>query len=379
MKQIIQELKRGDTLLEEVPVPIVRKGCVLIKTHSSLVSIGTEKMLVEFGKSNLINKAIQQPEKVKQVIDKIKTDGLLPTIEAVFNKLDEPIPLGYCNAGKVIAVGEGVTEFAIGDRVASNGPHAEIVCVPKNLVVQIPPNVSYEEASFTVIGAIGLQGIRLANPAIGETAVVIGLGLIGLITAEMLVANGCRVIGFDPDANKVALAIERGVAAFVTTSIDTVKTVEEHTQGIGCDMVIITATSQSNELISQAAQMSRKKGKIVLVGVVGLDLKRADFYKKELSFQVSCSYGPGRYDENYEQGGIDYPLAYVRWTEKRNFETVLHAISRKQLNVAGLITGRFPLTDFMKVYGNMDTGSIASILEYTGDANKSETSVAVTH
>lgn len=364
MKQIIQDLKKGDTLLEEIPAPLVRKGHVLIKTHRSLVSLGTEKMLVEFGKGNLISKARQQPEKVKQVLDKIKTDGLMPTLEAVFNKLDEPLPLGYCNAGEVMAVGEGVTDFAVGDRVASNGHHAEVVCVPVNLAAKIPANVSYEEAAFTVIGAIGLQGIRLANPTMGETIVVTGLGLIGLITAELLLANGCHVIGFDFDPAKVELAKQKGVNAFNAAGIDVVKTVEELTQGVGADAVIITASTKSNDVISQSAQMSRKRGRIVLIGVIGLDIQRGDFFKKELSFQVSCSYGPGRYDEAYEQKGIDYPLPYVRWTEKRNFETILQAIATGRLDVKRLITERIPLQDYLKIYGNMGGGAIASVLEY---------------
>jgi len=364
MKQIIQDLKRGDTILEDVPAPLVRKGYVLIRTHRSLVSLGTEKMLVEFGKSNLISKARQQPEKVKQVFDKIKTEGLLPTLEAVFNKLDEPLPLGYCNAGEVIAVGEGVIEFRVGDRVASNGHHAEIVCIAKNLVAKIPENVSYEEASFTVIGSIGLQGIRLVNPTIGETVVVIGLGLIGLITVQLLLANGCNVIGFDFDERKVEMAKNSGANAFIASNVDVVKLVEEYTGGIGADAVLITASTKSNDVISQAAQMSRKKGRIVLVGVIGLNIQRSDFFKKELSFQVSSSYGPGRYDEDYETKGLDYPLAYVRWTEKRNFETVLSAISRKQLNVDSLITERVALKDYKEVYSNMGGASIASILEY---------------
>lgn len=379
MKQIIQDLKKGNTLLEEVPTPLVRKGQVLIQTHRSLVSLGTEKMLVDFGKGNLISKARQQPEKVKQVLDKIKTEGLLPTIEAVFNKLDEPLPLGYCNAGEVIGIGEGVTDFSIGDRVASNGFHAEIVSVPKNLVAKIPDNVSYEEASFTVIGSIGLQGIRLANPTIGETVVVVGLGLIGLITAELLIANGCNVIGFDFDDQKVKLASNKGVNAFNASMTDVVKIVESLTNGIGSDAVIIAASTKSNEVISQAAQMSRKKGRIVLVGVIGLDIQRADFFKKELSFQVSCSYGPGRYDEDYEQSGIDYPIGYVRWTEKRNFETILNAISKKQINVQDLITERVSLNNYLQIYGDMGKGSIASILEYPLQSiNRSEI-VAVKH
>ncbi len=364
MLQIIQDLKNGNTILEEVPAPLVRKGHVLIKTHRTLVSLGTEKMLVEFGKSNLISKARQQPEKVKQVLDKIKTEGLLPTLEAVFNKLDEPLPLGYCNAGEVIAVGEGVSEFRVGDRVASNGHHAEIVCIAKNLVAKIPENVSYEEAAFTVIGSIGLQGIRLVNPTMGETVVVIGLGLIGLITVQLLLANGCNVIGFDFDERKVEMARNSGANAFIASNVDVVKIVEEYTGSIGADAVLITASTKSNDVISQAAQMSRKKGRIVLVGVIGLNIQRSDFFKKELSFQVSSSYGPGRYDEDYESKGLDYPLAYVRWTEKRNFETVLSAISRKQLNVDSLITERVALKDYQEVYSNMGGTSIASILEY---------------
>jgi predicted dehydrogenase/threonine dehydrogenase-like Zn-dependent dehydrogenase len=364
MLQIIQDLKKGNTILEEIPAPLVRKGHVLIKTHRTLVSLGTEKMLVEFGKSNLISKARQQPEKVKQVLDKIKTEGLLPTLEAVFNKLDEPLPLGYCNAGEVIAVGEGVSEFRVGDRVASNGHHAEIVCIAKNLVAKIPENVSYEEAAFTVIGSIGLQGIRLVNPTMGETVVVIGLGLIGLITVQLLLANGCNVIGFDFDERKVEMAKKSGANAFIASNVDVVKMVEEYTGGIGADAVLITASTKSNDVISQSAQMSRKKGRIVLVGVIGLNIQRSDFFKKELSFQVSSSYGPGRYDEDYESKGIDYPLAYVRWTEKRNFETVLMAISRKQLNVNSLITEQVALKDYQEVYNNMGGASIASILEY---------------
>jgi predicted dehydrogenase/threonine dehydrogenase-like Zn-dependent dehydrogenase len=298
-------------------------------------------------------------------------------MEAVFNKLDEPLPLGYCNAGEVIALGEGVTEFAIGDRVASNGHHAEIVCIPKNLVAKIPDNVSYEEASFTVIGAIGLQGIRLVNPTIGETIVVVGLGLIGLITAELLLANGCNVIGFDFDQQKVNLANSKGIHAFVATTTDVVKTTESLTNGIGADGVIITASTSSHDVISQAAKMCRKKGRIVLVGVVGLNIQRADFFKKELTFQVSCSYGPGRYDDEYEQHGIDYPIGYVRWTEKRNFETILKAISRKQLDVESLITERVPLKDYLNIYSNIGLGSIASILEYDTKVDKQKTIVPV--
>lgn len=365
MKQIIQSFKTGETILEEIPVPQVKRGCLLIQTTRSLVSLGTERMLVEFGKSNYLQKAKQQPDKVKQVLDKMKTDGLLPTVHSVFNKLEEPIPLGYCNVGKVIAVGEGVSGYEVGDRVVSNGPHAEYVCVPKNLVAHIPNNVSDEEAAFTVVGSIGLQGIRLLNPTLGETVVVIGLGLIGLLTAQLLKANGCRVIGSDLDDEKLALAKKWGIIPFNSGKGDVVKFVEEQTGGVGADGVIITASAQTNAIISQAARMSRKRGKIVLVGVVGLNISRAEFYEKELTFQVSCSYGPGRYDENYEQKGIDYPLPYVRWTEQRNFDAVLFALSTGMLQVKEMITEIVPLAEYNRIYGNIGSHkSIASILKY---------------
>lgn len=378
MKQIIQSFKTGETILEEVPAPIADAGCVLIRTTKSLVSLGTERMLVEFGKANLIQKARQQPDKVKQVLDKIKTDGLMPTLEAVFNKLGSPLPLGYCNVGEVIGIGAGVSEFKIGDRVASNGHHAEFVSIPKNLVCSIPENVSDEEAAFTVIGAIGLQGIRLCNPTLGETIVVIGLGLIGIITAELLIANGCRVIGIDLDERKIEIARSKGVLAVnPKDGTDVIKYVNDITNEIGADGVIITASAKSNEIIGQAAKMSRKRGRIILVGVTGLDISRADFYEKELSFQVSCSYGPGRYDENYEQKGRDYPLPFVRWTEKRNFEAVLQAISSGKLEVKSLITERVDLEDYAQIYDNMASSgnSIASILSYNKNSKNLSTVV----
>jgi predicted dehydrogenase/threonine dehydrogenase-like Zn-dependent dehydrogenase len=381
MKQIIQNLSNGNTILEEVPAPMVKAGELLIQTTRSLVSLGTERMLVEFGKANFIQKARQQPERVKMVLDKVKTDGLRPTMEAVFNKLGQPLPLGYCNVGKVIDVGKGVSEFKVGDRVASNGPHAEYVSIPQNLVSLIPENVSDDEASFVVIGAIGLQGIRLVNPTFGETVVVVGLGLIGLLTAQLLKANGCRVIGFDYDTAKVRLAAEAGVLSYnPSDGTDQVKLVQSLTNGIGADAVIITASNKSNDIIAQSAQMSRKRGRIVLIGVVGLDISRADFYEKELSFQVSCSYGPGRYDSNYEQKGQDYPLPFVRWTEKRNFEAVLQAINEKSLNVLPLITERIPLAEYERIYGDMSgSGSIASILVYEDKKGSPQTNVEVTH
>lgn len=370
MKQIIQSFKTGATILEEVPAPQVSKGKVLIQTTRSLVSLGTERMLIEFGKSNLISKARQQPDKVKQVLDKIKTEGLMPTLEAVFNKLGEPLPLGYCNVGKVVAVGEGVSEFKTGDRVASNGHHAEYVSIPKNLVAHIPDEVSDEEASFTVIGSIGLQGIRLLNPMLGETIVVIGMGLIGLLTAQLLIANGCEVIGVDIDEEKLEISRQWGVIPFNPKTGDVVKFVESII-GSGADGVIITASAKADDIISQAARMSRKRGRIILVGVIGLNIRRAEFYEKELSFQVSCSYGPGRYDEDYEQHGNDYPLPYVRWTEKRNFEAVLHSIASGKLLVKELITEIVGIENYENIYNEIGTRkSIASILKYHTEGNE---------
>ena len=377
MKQILQSFKTGITELAELPSPKVKTGQVLIQTTRSLVSLGTERMLVEFGKASLIQKARQQPDKVKMVLDKIKTEGLMPTIETVFNKLEQPLPLGYCNVGKVITVGKGVTDFKVGDRVVSNGQHAEFVSIPQNLVAHIPENISDEEAAFTVIGAIGLQGIRLINPTMGETIVVIGLGLIGLLAAEMLVANGCKVIGYDLDDNKVAIAKEKGIIAFnPLKGNDPVKFVLDHTNNSGADGVLITASTKSNDIISQAAQMSRKRGRITLVGVIGLNISRAEFYEKELSFQVSCSYGPGRYDDDYEFKGIDYPLPFVRWTEKRNFETVLQLISSGRLKVKELISEIVALEEFEKIYGDIgNSKSIASIIKYNEDTKPENTIV----
>ena len=366
MFQIVQQLNNGRTVLLESPVPTCNSRGVLVQSSCSLISLGTEKMLVDFGKASFLQKAKQQPDKVKEVIAKVKTDGIAPTIAAVKNKLEQPIALGYCNVGTVIEVGHDVTEFKVGDRVASNGPHAEYVSVPKNLVAKIPDDVSDEHAAFTVIGSIGLQGIRLVNPTLGEIVVVVGLGLIGLITAQLLKANGCNVIGFDFDQSKVDLAKSYGIDAVNPgKGVKQVEYVLEKTNQAGCDAVIITASNPSNEIISQSAQMSRKRGRIVLVGVIGLDIKRSDFYEKELSFQVSCSYGPGRYDSSYEEGGNDYPLPYVRWTEKRNFEAVLNSLSNGTLNVDLLITERVPFENYSEIYDKIGKGnSIASLLVY---------------
>ena len=353
MKQILQNLKDGRTEVADVPVPQLKPGCLMIRTTASLISAGTERMLVEFGKANLLDKARQQPDKVRMVLEKVRTDGLVNTIEAVRSKLDQPLALGYCNVGVILAVGAGVEGFAVGDRVASNGKHAEVVCVPKNLCARVPADVDDEAAAFTVVGAVGLQSIRLAQPTLGECVVVTGLGLIGLMTVQMLCAQGCRVLGVDFDPARLDLARQFGAEASVNPGEgeDVLAAARSFSRGRGVDAVIISASTDSNEPVSQAAKMCRKRGRIVLVGVTGLELSRADFFEKELSFQVSCSYGPGRYDTSYEERGHDYPVGFVRWTEQRNFEAVLDMMASGRLEVAPLATHRFELSQAAQAYG----------------------------
>lgn len=369
MRQILQDLKNGQTRLVEIPTPSNLPGNLLIKTNQSVVSAGTERMLVNFGKANYLDKARQQPDKVKQVLNKIKTDGLKPTIEAVTSKLEQPLPLGYCNAGLVIE--SEVLGYKIGDRVVSNGHHAEIVRVPGNLCAKIPDNVDDESASFTVLGSIALQGVRLISPSIGEVVVVSGLGLIGLIAVQILRANGCRVLGIDIDENKCALAREFG-ADTVNLNIDEdpIQIANSFSRGRGADAVLITAATSSNEPISQSAKMLRKRGRIVLVGSVGLNLSRADLYEKEITFQVSCSYGPGRYDSEYEDQGKDYPIGFVRWTEQRNFEAVLDMISDGVIKIRPLITNRFDFEDAVLAYEQLNNPkALGILLSYRSETN----------
>jgi predicted dehydrogenase/threonine dehydrogenase-like Zn-dependent dehydrogenase len=351
LKQILQSLKTGATEVAKLPCPSVKRGQLLIRTSHTLVSAGTERMLVEFGKAGWIDKARQQPDKVRMVLDKIKTDGLQPTIEAVFNKLDQPLPLGYCNVGRVAEVGVGVSGFAVGDRVISNGKHAEVVSVPINLCAKVPDAVPDEVAAFTVLGAIALQGIRLVQPTLGEAVVVIGLGPVGLMTVQLLRANGCRVLGLDFDKDKLELARQFGAEVVdLAAGQDPVKAAESFSRGRGVDAVIVTAATKRSEPMHQAALMCRKRGRIVLVGVTGLELSRDDFFKKELTFQVSASYGPGRYDPNYEEKGQDYPVGFVRWTEQRNFEAVLDMMADGRMNVKPLISHRFAIEDAQEAY-----------------------------
>ncbi len=375
MKQILQNLRSGLTAVEDVPAPGLTRNSVLIQTRASLISAGTERMLVEFGKASLIAKAKSQPDKVKQVLDKIKTDGLMPTLEAVFKRLDEPLPLGYCNAGVVLEVGAGVTEFKPGDRVISNGSHAEIVCVPNNLCAKIPDEVSDEQAAFTVLSSIGLQGIRLLKPTFGEKFVVYGLGLIGLVCVQLLKANGCDVLGVDINEDRLRLAKKFGAETVnVREGGDPVVAASAWTEGKGVDGVLVTASAKTDDIMHQAAEMCRQRGRIVLVGVVGLNLRRGDFYEKELSFQVSCSYGPGRYDEKYEQAGQDYPYGFVRWTEQRNFEAILDSIARGQLELNEFITHRFSLEAAADAYSKVSNApdALGVVLEYPAEVQKSQ-------
>ncbi|MEN3977222.1 bi-domain-containing oxidoreductase [Emcibacter sp. SYSU 3D8] len=367
MKQILQNLSDGVTNLVDVPAPLAGAGQLLIRTSASVLSAGTERMLVEFGKAGWIDKARQQPDKVRQVLDKLRTDGLASTIEAVRSKLDQPLPLGYCNAGHVIAVGPGVEGFAIGDHVVSNGKHAEIVAVPRNLCAHIPAGVDDESAAFAVLAAIGLQGVRLAAPTLGEAVVVTGLGVIGLLTAQLLRANGCRVLGIDFDPGRLALARQFGAQVVdLSRGEDPVAAADAFSRGRGVDAVLLAASTTSSEPVAQAARMCRKRGRIVLVGVTGLELSRADFYEKELSFQVSCSYGPGRYDPAYEEKGQDYPVGFVRWTEQRNFEAVLDMMATGALDVTSLVSHRFDIANAPHAYELLasDEPSTGIVLQY---------------
>ena len=368
MKQILQNMSTGTTSVVESPVPQVSTNSLIVQTATTLISSGTERMLVDFGRSSYIDKARQQPDKVKMVLEKIQTDGLMTTIEAVQSKLAQPLPLGYCNVGTVAEVGSGVEGFKVGDRVVSNGPHADVVKVPKNLCAHIPDAVDNESAAFVVLASIGLQGIRLAQPTLGEAFVVTGVGLIGLLTLQLLRAHGCRVLAIDFDEAKLTLARQYGAATCNPgRGEDPVAAGMAFSRGQGVDGVIITASTKSNDPVTQAARMSRKRGRIVLVGVTGLELSRADFYEKELSFQVSCSYGPGRYDPNYEDKGQDYPLGFVRWTEQRNFEAVLDMLASGQLNVKSLITHRFAFGDAPKAYEALteDKSGLGILMKYT--------------
>ena len=379
MKQLIQNYKTGELGLFEVPAPACGENGALVQTTISLVSAGTEKMLVDFAKKSIFAKAKDRPDLVKQVIDKMKKEGVKNTLEKVFTKLDTPIPLGYSLAGRVIEIGSNMSGINIGDRVACGGAgyanHAEINYVPKNLMVKIPDSVDDIDASFVTVGAIALQGVRRTSPLLGEKIAVMGLGLLGQLTVQLLKANGCKVIGSDIDPDKLALAKKLG-ADEVCYANELIGKAKEFTNGYGVDAVIITASTMSNEPIIDAAEISRMRGRVVIVGMVGMDVPRNIYYKKELEIKLSMAYGPGRYDPEYEEKGIDYPYDLVRFTEQRNFEAFLGLIEERKISPKQLITHEYDFEDAMKAYdlleGKIQEKYLGIILKYKNDIKINE-------
>ncbi len=346
-------------------MPLVRQDHLLIQNEASVISAGTEKMVMDLASKSLLSKARERPDHVRRVIQKVREDGLVATVKAVRARLDEPMSMGYASAGTVLAVGDGVQQFKVGDRVASNGPHAGVVCVAKHLCARVGGDVPSDQAAFAVLGAIALQGVRLTRTQLGETVFVIGLGLVGQLAVALLAAAGVRVLGTDPDAGKCELA--RRMGADVAEPGMTAMRIQELSRQAGADAVLIAASTPSNGPIELAAQAVRQKGRVVLVGVVGLELDRRPFYFKEAEFVVSCSYGPGRYDADYEEGGHDYPLAYVRWTEQRNMQAVLDLMAAGRLDVTPLISHRFDVADAQSAYQMIEEGAepfVGVVLEY---------------
>ena len=368
MKQVEQNYRSGDLRVADVPAPRASDGGLLVGTRISLISSGTERQLMQLAKSSLVGKAVARPDLVRRVISNVQRDGLRPTLEKVFAKLDTPIPLGYSLVGNVMDVGRKVSGIAVRDRVACAGAgfanHAEFNAIPKHLAVPVPANVDDEDASFVTLGAIALQGVRVATPSLGERVVVMGLGLIGLLTVQILKANGCKVLGFDPNKGRAELAKQLG--ADVSCSESLAEMVASFTKGYGADAVILTASAKSSDPLNQAAEISRMKGRVVVVGLVGMNLDREPFYKRELDLRLSLSYGPGRHDPAYELGGHDYPLPYVRWTEQRNMEAFLGLISEGKVTPKPLITHRFPIAGAKKAYELMESGAphMAILLTY---------------
>ncbi len=355
MKQILQSYKSGELWLAEVPLPACKSLGVVVQTQNSFVSAGTERMLVDFAKKNIVGKALAMPDQVKKVLRKIKTEGVFSTLEKVQAKLDQPIPLGYSSAGIVEEVGSGVTGLAVGERVACGGAgyanHADYNYVPKNLVVKIPDSVSFEDASCATVGSIALQGVRQCDLRLGETVCVMGLGLLGLLAVQMLKASGVRVIGFDPNGQRCQLAEELGADLVVSSNLEAA--CNDFSEGYGVDAVLITAATKSNEPVTVAGEICRMKGKVVVTGLTGMDIPRDMYYKKELDFKLSLSYGPGRYDPQYEEGGHDYPFGYVRWTEQRNMKAFLDMVAAGMVTPAKLISHRFTIDDALDAYDLM--------------------------
>lgn len=382
MKQLIQNFKTGALYVDELPLPALSEGMVLVENQFSLISAGTEKGTVKVAQSSLLGKAKQRPDLVAQVLQNIKKEGLKATLEKVKTKLDSLKALGYSTAGIVTASMDTNGKFKPGDRVACAGQdyasHAEVVCVPQNLTVKIPDNVSFEEASFTTLGAIALQGVRQANPLLGENICVIGLGLLGQITCQLLSANGCRVFGIDVSEKMVQLANNiSNTESYTRNSAGLMTAIETFTRGKGFDKIIITAAAPTNDPIELSVEIARKKGQIIVVGAVKMDIPRdPHFYRKELDLKISCSYGPGRYDNVYEEQGLDYPYAYVRWTEQRNMEAFLDLISLGKLNLKALITHTFDIDDAVKAYdlvlGKVQEPFIGILLKYPANENKKQ-------
>jgi predicted dehydrogenase/threonine dehydrogenase-like Zn-dependent dehydrogenase len=378
VKQIVQIPGTGSLELLEVPAPAPVPGRVIVRNAFSVVSPGTEKMALDFARKSLLGKARSRPDLVRQVARKLRQEGPLPTYRAVRNRLDAPQPLGYSCAGVVEAVGAGVAQFAPGDRVACAGAgfasHAEIVSVPENLCVRVPEGVLLEQAAFATLGAIALQGIRVASPTLGEIGAVIGLGLIGQLACQLLRAGGCRVLGVDLDPARVKQALAQGAAWGAAPGDDHRAWRDQATAGHGADFALVTAASESSAPVALAAELCRQKGRIASVGATGLDLDRRTFYEKELELRMSTSYGPGRYDRAYEEEGLDYPLAYVRWTENRNLAAFLALVAAGGVKPETLDTGIFPFEEAATVYEELAKGerrSLAAIFRYAGTPARS--------
>lgn len=371
MKQVLQNVKTGEVSVTEVPAPGVRPGFVLVRTAASLISAGTERLTVEAGQKSLVSRAVAQPALVKQLIQRARTEGVANTVDAVRAKLASAIALGYSAAGTVLQTGEGVSNFSPGDRVACAGvgyaSHAEVIAVPQNLCVRIPLAVDFESAAFGTLGAIALQGVRLAELTLGESVAVIGLGLIGQLTVQLVKATGCRVFGVDLDPARIELARQLGADDGCSPD-EASKQVREWSRGRGADAVLITAATESNQPVELAGEISRLKGRVIVVGAVGLNVPRHSFYDRELTFRISKSYGPGRYDPDYEERGRDYPIGYVRWTEGRNIEAFLDLVASGHVKVTPLITHRFDLTRTGDAYklitGEVNEPYTAVLLKY---------------
>lgn len=354
MKQVVQNFRTGELRVDDIPAPALRAGGLLVHTAVSAVSAGTEKSKVDVARKNLVGKALARPDQVKKVLETFKKEGLRATYNKVRNKLDALSPLGYSAAGRVIAVGDGCEGFRVGDAVACAGAgfanHAELLWVPENLCVRIPDGVDFEHAAFATIGAIALQGVRQAEAKLGETIAVIGLGLLGQLTAQLLRASGCQVIGVDVDPWKVELARQHGFEHAYTREADVLGQTLAHTDGRGADAIIITAAAPSNDPFILAGDIARDRAHVVLVGAVPVEIPRSPYYEKELDVRMSRSYGPGRYDRRYEEKGYDYPVGYVRWTENRNMQAFLLAVASKQVALGKLITHRIPLAEAERAY-----------------------------